>query len=149
MKKKIAETVSIPEFQDAIDQLTRDEQLFVNKSMEIANYIAQLMASRDMLQKDLATSLGKSEAEISKWLTGLHNFTLRSLAKLEVALGTPVVCVPNNKMVNGPAMNTHLRLGELKKNVGNDGSFIVKYSDIVKTNDYKEVQDREKLNVAA
>lgn len=43
-----------------------------------------------MTQKDLANLLGKKESEISKWMTGTHNFTLRSIAKIEKALNVSI-----------------------------------------------------------
>jgi transcriptional regulator with XRE-family HTH domain len=41
--------------------------------------------------------MGKKPSEISKWLNGEHNFTLRSLAKLEAELGEPIITVPKWK----------------------------------------------------
>ncbi|MCZ8286906.1 MAG: helix-turn-helix transcriptional regulator, partial [Bacteroidia bacterium] len=38
--------------------------------------------------------LGKSEAEISKWLSGTHNFTIRTLSKIEAELGESVITTP-------------------------------------------------------
>ncbi len=43
-----------------------------------------------MTQKDLANLLGKKESEISRWMTGTHNFTLRSIAKIEKALNVSI-----------------------------------------------------------
>ena len=31
--------------------------------------------------------LGKRPSEVTKWLSGLHNLTLKSITKMEVALG--------------------------------------------------------------
>jgi transcriptional regulator with XRE-family HTH domain len=42
-------------------------------------------------QKDLALRLGKSEAEISKWMRGTHNFTIDTLVSIENALDAPIV----------------------------------------------------------
>ena len=49
----------------------------------MADYIERLLIENRLEQKGLAEKLGKSEAEISKWLSGTHNFTLRSIAKIE------------------------------------------------------------------
>lgn len=91
-KKKILIAEEMPEFQKSIENLPEENKIFVDRSLEIANYIFQLMGDKNMRQKDLAEKLGKTEAEISKWLAGMHNYTLRSLAKLEAALGEPIVC---------------------------------------------------------
>ncbi|GEM_PF-4974526 len=38
-------------------------------------------------QKDLARLLVKGESEISKCMTGTHNFTIKTLSKIEAILG--------------------------------------------------------------
>ncbi len=35
------------------------------------------------MQRDLANAMGKTEAEISKWLCGFHNFTIKTISKIE------------------------------------------------------------------
>lgn len=35
--------------------------------------------------------VGKKESEVSKWLTGTHNFTLKTIAKISAVLGEPIV----------------------------------------------------------
>ena len=47
-----------------------------------------------MSQRDLAQRLGKSEAEVSRMLSGLHNLTLKTLTRLEVALGEDIFTTP-------------------------------------------------------
>ena len=42
-------------------------------------------------QKELAQAINKSPAEISKWVSGLHNLTLKSIVKLEMALETHLI----------------------------------------------------------
>lgn len=94
MKKKIVKSVSIPEFRRSIAEMPEDSKIFVDKSLEIANHIFQVMRQKGFKQKDLAERMGKSEAEVSKLLAGMHNYTLRSIAKLEAALGSAVICTP-------------------------------------------------------
>lgn len=45
-------------------------------------------------QKDLAERMGKSPAEVSKWLSGLHNLTQQSIVKMEEALGADITITP-------------------------------------------------------
>lgn len=45
----------------------------------------------------MAEKLDKKPSEISKWLSGEHNFTLRSLAKLSAELGEALLEVPKKK----------------------------------------------------
>ena len=95
-KKKVLETDDIPEFDASIAEMPLDSKIFVEKSLDIAHYIFRLLEEKDMNQKDLAVKLVKTEAEISKWLGGMHNYTLRSLSKIEAALGEIVICVPKS-----------------------------------------------------
>ena len=44
--------------------------------------------------------MGKQESEISKWLAPGHNFTLKTLARLEVALSEPVISASNDSRAN-------------------------------------------------
>lgn len=105
MKKKITRVEVIPEFEESIDAMPADSKIFVDKSLEIADYIFLLMEHRGMKQKDLADKMGKSEAEISKLLAGMHNYTLRSIAKIEAALGSTVICTPRTIRVSFPVNN--------------------------------------------
>ncbi|MCI5451072.1 helix-turn-helix transcriptional regulator, partial [bacterium] len=45
----------------------------------------------NLTQKDFAQKLHKRESEISKWLTGRHNFTMQTIAKIETALGCKLI----------------------------------------------------------
>jgi len=60
-------------------------------SMDIVLTIQELLRKKGLTQKDLAQKLGKSESEISKWLTTGHNLTLKSIAKIEAVLGEAVI----------------------------------------------------------
>lgn len=35
--------------------------------------------------------MGKTNAEVSKWLSGLHNLTTASIGKMTAALGEPII----------------------------------------------------------
>lgn len=100
MKKKLLPEEFMPEFDAGITDMKEDSKIFVDKSLEIADYIFRIMEQRGLKQKDLAERMGKTEAEISKFLGGMHNYTLRSISKIEAALGMTVICTPlNRKMI--------------------------------------------------
>lgn len=63
----------------------------VNLSSQIVDRIHEILKNKGLQQKDLANMLGKSEAEISKWMRGTHNFTIDTLVKIETALDAPIV----------------------------------------------------------
>lgn len=77
---------------DSIRKTTPPE---VNKQVdlcvEIANRIYMLMEERGMSQRDLAKSLGKTETEVSRWLSGTHNLTIATIAKLAVVFGDNII----------------------------------------------------------
>ena len=62
-------------------------------SFRIVDRIHEILVEKGLKQKDLALRLGKSEAEISKWMRGTHNFTIDTLVSIEDALGAPVIQV--------------------------------------------------------
>ena len=62
-----------------------------NLSFQIVDRIHEILKSKGLNQKDLANMLCKSEAEISKWMRGTHNFTIDTLVKIEAALDAPIV----------------------------------------------------------
>lgn len=120
-KKKILVPVEMPEFLESIETMSEDSRIFVDKSLEIAEQIFQLMEQKGMKQKDLADKLGKSEAEVSKWLTGMHNYTLRSLSKLEAALGSAVICTPKQTYSYVPSTAISITTFEQKEDLSGLG----------------------------
>ncbi len=64
---------------------------YVDHSLAIAKQINLILKKLDKNQNDLAELLGKKESEISKWLRGTHNFTLKTISKIEDALGESII----------------------------------------------------------
>lgn len=62
-------------------------------NMAIVSRVADLLKSKGWTQKDLAKAMDKSESEISKWLSGMHNLTLKSIALMETALDADILIV--------------------------------------------------------
>lgn len=62
-------------------------------SFRIVDRIHEILEEKGLKQKDLAQRLGKSEAEISKWMRGTHNFTIDTLVSIEDALSAPIIQV--------------------------------------------------------
>lgn len=72
-------------------EITPEIRKQVDISFRIANNIYAVLERRGMDQKDLARLMRKNEAEISKWLSGTHNFTLRTIASISEALGEDIL----------------------------------------------------------
>ena len=66
----------------------------VELSVAIANRIYEILNIKGMTQKDLAQCLGKTETEVSRWLSGTHNLTLSTICKISAALGEDIITVP-------------------------------------------------------
>ena len=63
----------------------------VDFSYAIANRVLELIEGKGMSQRDLARAIGKSETEVSRWLSGTHNLTLATIAKMAVALDDDII----------------------------------------------------------
>jgi len=58
----------------------------VKRNLAIANKVRNILNERGLDDKDLAKMLNKTRSEISKWLSGTHNLTQKSIIKMELAL---------------------------------------------------------------
>lgn len=76
-----------------VDETPAELKTQLRFSDSIAEKLDGLLKERGMSQRELAKSTGKTEAEVSRWLGGTHNFTLRTLAKISIALGEDLITV--------------------------------------------------------
>ncbi|MFY7666337.1 helix-turn-helix domain-containing protein [Flavobacterium sp.] len=72
--------------QEIISSRPEYVDIFIENSDELAERIYFLMKLRGIDQKRLSQLLGKNESEVSKWLSGTHNFTFKTVAKIESVL---------------------------------------------------------------
>ena len=92
--------VTTPLFRECLAQVSDKTRAEINLSFEIADRIAAVLKHKGMSQKDLASKMGKRESEISRWLTGRHNFTTNTLADISLALNEAIVVVPSEMQVH-------------------------------------------------
>ena len=78
-------------FRECLQNVSAETKAEFELSFAIADRIAELLQEKGMTQKQLAEALGKRESEVSKWLTGRHNFTTNTLVHISMALGEPVI----------------------------------------------------------
>ncbi len=62
-------------------------------SFAISDRIFELMSERGLSKKQFADALGRRPSEITKWLSGQHNFTIATLAMLSTFFGQPIITV--------------------------------------------------------
>lgn len=74
----------------------------VDLSVQIANRLYELLEKKNLSQKDLAKLLGKTETEVSRWLSGTHNLTLATIAKLSVVLDDDIIVTTSSNPVVKP-----------------------------------------------
>jgi len=65
----------------------------VNWSFLISDKINNTLKKQGMTQKEFANLVGCSEAEVSRWVGGTHNFTLSTIARISESLGTSLIDV--------------------------------------------------------
>ena len=68
-----------------------DTKKQVDFCVAIANRVFDLLKERSMTQRDFAKALGKTETEVSRWLSGTHNLTLSTIAKMATVLGDDII----------------------------------------------------------
>ena len=80
---------------DIRGSISPEMKLQMEMSVAIANRIYEILEAKGMTQKDLAMRLGKTETEVSRWLSGTHNLTLSTICKISAALEEEIVSVPH------------------------------------------------------
>ena len=78
--------------------ISPEMKLQMEMSVAIANRIYEILEDKGMTQKELARLLGKTETEVSRWLSGTHNLTLSTICKISAALDEDVVTVPRKDL---------------------------------------------------
>ena len=71
---------------EAIRNVPLEIQKETSFSFAVSDKIHALLTDKGMTQKELAKKMGKTEAEVSVWLSGQHNFT-----KISVVLGEDLI----------------------------------------------------------
>jgi len=80
-------------FNQVIDETPPEIKQEVEWSYEIADKIYETIRRKGLSQKEFARLAGTSEAAVSKWIGGGHNFTLSTLAKISRVLGEDMIKV--------------------------------------------------------
>lgn len=86
-----------PRFEERRRSIPKEIDIFVTRSFDIVDRIHEILRMKNLSQKDLAALLTKKESEVSKWMSGTHNFTLKTLIRIEDILGFPIINVINKE----------------------------------------------------
>jgi transcriptional regulator with XRE-family HTH domain len=79
---------------DFLKSIPDSERRYIKISSDLAAQISAYLVEKGWLQSDLAKNLGKNESEISKWLSGTHNFTVKTLASIENVIQKDLFIIP-------------------------------------------------------
>lgn len=82
-----------PLFRECLAAVPKERKAEFELSFAIADRIEEVLKRKGMTQRELAKRLGKRESEVSKWLTGRHNFTTNTIARISLALNAPIINV--------------------------------------------------------
>lgn len=89
--RRIAQPVSHETRQEA--DYRRENQDWLRKSAQIAFVVRRELRNRCISQQELAERMNVSPQYVGKLLKGKDNLTLETIAKLEKALGVPLIKV--------------------------------------------------------
>ncbi len=85
-------TDNIP-FQDIFNEIPDEKREETRLSFAISNRLTALMQERGLNKRQFAEALGKRPNEITRWLSGEHNFTISTLAMLTAFFNQPIITV--------------------------------------------------------
>lgn len=78
---------------ELLGEITPAEKAQARMSFEISNRLDSLMRERGLSKKQFADAIGRRPSEITRWLSGQHNFTIATLGMLSAFFGQPIVTV--------------------------------------------------------
>jgi transcriptional regulator with XRE-family HTH domain len=83
--------------------ISPEMKLQMELSVAIANRIYEILEAKGMTQKDFARLMGKTETEVSRWLSGTHNLTMATICKISAALDEDIVKVADFELESAMA----------------------------------------------
>lgn len=84
---------SDPLFEELYSEIPQESRRMSTHSFAIASRIVEILERKGWSKTDFAEAMKKKNPEISKWLSGQHNFTIATIAKIEAALGEDILSV--------------------------------------------------------
>jgi antitoxin component HigA of HigAB toxin-antitoxin module len=85
--------ISKTPLRELLGDISPEERAQTRLSFEISNKLDALMQERGLTKKQLADAIGKRPSEITRWLSGEHNFTIATIGMLSAFFGKPIVTV--------------------------------------------------------
>lgn len=80
-------------FREVIKETPKDERLQMEWSFSLSDAIDTALQEQGITKKELAERTGTSCAAVSRWLSGGHNFTLSTLARIQSVLDVQLISI--------------------------------------------------------
>ena len=74
-----------------MNNIDEDKLRRTRDRMLVANKIADALKAKGISQKRFSEMTGRSESEVSEWLSGDRNFTIDTLSDIQKSLGTDLL----------------------------------------------------------
>lgn len=84
---------SSPIVEQAANSISEQERAIFDLNFQISERLYHVLRERNMTKRDLANLTGKKESEVSRWFMLGHNFSCKSIAIIQQALGVPIIQV--------------------------------------------------------
>ena len=81
-------------FNEILNTISEHELAESDIAFRVAQRIDFLMHKTNTSKSDLARGLDKDPAQISRWMSGEHNFSIKTLAQLELFFKDPILISP-------------------------------------------------------
>ncbi len=78
-------------FDEMIASFPPHMRMEADLSFAIADRLDSLIKSRGLSKKDFAAAIGSRPSEVTKWLSGQQNFTIRTIAKISAFFNEPLI----------------------------------------------------------
>ena len=79
------------EYNQIVASIPKDIHKEVEMEIAVSNRIYELMTQKGLSKAEFARAIGKRPCEITKWLSGQHNFTLATLGMLSAFFGELII----------------------------------------------------------
>lgn len=104
----------------------------IETRMLVAKMLHDFLSTSGITQKEFASMIGKQPSEVSKWLSGNHNFTIDTLSDIGYYLDADFL-LHRDEIANYCCV----RFVQIKSSNTKTGDFeIVRVSDLVSAKDY-------------
>lgn len=97
--KKKAREYDSPLIQSLLAEITSEEHERTVYQMRMSIRIEDGIIAKGWNKGEFAKKMGKNPSEVSKWLSGSHNFTLDTLTDIQRVLGVQLLCAEEVKPV--------------------------------------------------